>query len=142
MVYVSRQSGVGASSRSARSLGKAGGLAYDLNNIPLTAWTCQAMLITVPLMLAGVAIDDLAIACCVEVAIGAAAVGRHGSRGLVALVRGEGAQSKADSEAGETNRSRGQDDGVCWRSLSDRRQAVIAEVKPNRIPRVCWLRRL
>ena len=68
-----------------------GRVTHDLSYFPLAVRACKTMLVAVPLMCAGVAIDDLAIACCVEVAIGAAAVGIHASRSPTALVRGEDA---------------------------------------------------
>lgn len=70
------------------------GITHNLGDFTLAAGADQAMLVAIPLMGAGVAIDDLAVARRVEMAVGRGAAGSHASSVrlgvLAALVRSEG----------------------------------------------------
>lgn len=81
------------------------------------------MLLPVPFVGAGVAKDDLAVACSVEMTT-LVPTGIHHPRCLAALVRSESTVSKSDGETGETKRSESHFDGWMTESKSgfDRRR--------------------
>lgn len=83
-------------------------MAYDFCDVTPTVWALEAMLVAIPFVRAGVAVDNLAARGGVEMAI-LLAVGGH--LGLAALVCRQGTESEADSEAGDSDRARRQREG-------------------------------
>lgn len=106
---------------------KVAGIVLGVNNLgdlSTTFGTCQAILVSVPFVGAGVAIHHLTPRGRVEVTM-PFGMRRHLLR-LIALIRSQGTQTKANSEAGKAKSSGRQTEGWCKKSFK-----AMAEVWRN-----------
>lgn len=94
------------------AVAKIAGIVSRINNfsdVATTTGACEAMLVSIPFMRARMAENDIAASGRIEVAIMGGVLGSH--LRLSALVGCQGAQTKANSETGETKRAGRQPDG-------------------------------
>lgn len=77
----------------------------NLGDLPVTFRTRQAVIVTIPLVGAGMAEYNLAACGCIEVDM---MLALRSHLRLAALVRSQGTQTKADSKAGEAKSARSQ----------------------------------